>query len=86
LVNTSLVSAGGTNILQGAANVVVSPYLTDANDWYLTVGNDQLFVVERQAPQVTIDTNARSENVMVNIKLRAGMGVGCWSSFIKSVQ
>jgi phage major head subunit gpT-like protein len=86
LVNTSLVSAGGTNILQGAANVVVSPYLSDANDWYLTVGNDQLFVVERMAPTVMISKDERSENVLVNVKLRAGMGVGCWSSFIKSVQ
>lgn len=85
LVNLTTVAAGGSNVLQGVANVVVSEYLTDANDWYLTVGNDQLFVVERMAPQVKIDVNERSEDVMVNVKLRAGMGVGVWSSFIRSV-
>lgn len=85
LVAASLVSAGGTNVLQGAANVVVSEFLTDASDWYLTAGKDQLFVVERMAPQVTIVKDETNETVLCKVKLRAAPGVGCWSSFVKNV-
>lgn len=77
---------GGYNALAGVANVVVSEFLTDANDWYLTVGKDQLLVVERMAPEVKVIEDEKNETVMVRVKLRAAPAVGVWSSFIKSVQ
>jgi phage major head subunit gpT-like protein len=86
LVNATLVAAGGSNMLQGAANVVVSEFLTDANDWYLEAGKDQLFIVERMAPEVKVIVDEKNEVVLVRVKLRAAPGVGCWSSFVKNVQ
>jgi phage major head subunit gpT-like protein len=85
LVNATLVSTGGSNTLNGAANVVVSEFLTDANDWYLEAGKDQLFIVERMSPQVTIVRDETNETVLCKVKLRAAPGVGCWSAFIKNV-
>jgi phage major head subunit gpT-like protein len=85
LVSASLVSAGGTNVLQGAANVVVSEFLTDATDWYLTSGNDQLFIVEKKAPEVSIIRDEKTETIICRVKLRAAPGVGVWSSFVKNV-
>lgn len=80
----STTTYGGVNVLSGACNVVVSEYLTDATDWYLTVGKDQLLIVERQAPEVKILVDERNENVMCRVKLRAAPAVGAWSSFVKS--
>lgn len=82
----STTTYGGVNVLAGVANVVVSEFLTDADDWYLTVGNDQLLIVERQAPEVKIVQNDEMETVLCKVKLRAAPAVGAWSSFVKSVQ
>jgi phage major head subunit gpT-like protein len=86
LVANTTTTYGGQNVLAGVANVVVSEYLTDTNDWYLTVGKDQLLLVERMAPEVKIVQNDEMETVLCNVKLRAAPAVGCWSSFVKSVQ
>lgn len=80
----STTTYGGVNVLAGVANVVVSEYLTDANDWYLSVGKDQLMIVERQAPEVKIVQNDEFDTVLCKVKLRAAPAVGAWSSFVKS--
>lgn len=51
----STVTTGGENVLAGAAEVVVNPYLTDATRWYLLNGSSAIKPVmwqEREAPHL----------------------------------
>lgn len=76
------VSAGGVNVLEGVANVVVGDTLS-SNYWYLVAGKP-FIVLERQAPEVKLIMTNNEERVLVKGKVRMGVGVGSWAQIIRS--
>lgn len=79
LLNADMVpdaSAGVTNIWKGSAGLLVSPYLTDANDWYLLALNQPVkpFIFQNRRPvQFTALDSPTAENVFRRKKFQYGV-------------
>ena len=64
-----------SNVMQGLYNVIVNPYLTNANQWYLvctSTGISPLLWIERIAPQISYQVNP--DDFMVFNRDRFAMG------------
>ena len=91
-LNASLISST-TNIYKGAASLVVSPYLTDVNDWYLmnSAGTIKPIVQQNRQSPVTAslmdksDFGFRNRLYLFGIDYRVGFGYGLWQKAIKVV-
>jgi len=97
LLNTTIIAlSSGTqqsNVLQGAYDVMVSPYLTDADDWYLmsTRGSFKPLIYQtRKAPEFNAVDDPRDSQVFDNRKFKYGVdaryafGYGMWQMAIRT--
>ena len=94
IVNASLVANGGTNVYQGAAEILMIPELADAPlDWYLADTRYSLkpFVFQsRKSPQLVPLTAVNDENVFFNkefvwgVDARGAAGFGLWFLIAKA--
>jgi phage major head subunit gpT-like protein len=74
------------NVLQGALDLVVSPYLTDTNNWYLLCTKKvvkPIILQERTAPEFVSEEEASHNAVMrdqflYGIRARYNVGYGLW--------
>ena len=49
IVNATLTDGGNTNVLAGALDVVVNPFLKDASSWYL-IGDENPMIMQDREP------------------------------------
>lgn len=97
LFNTNIIalSSGSqqSNILQGTADVMVDPYLTDVNDWYglcTTQVLKPLIFQQRKAPEFVSLDNPTDVNAFLRKKFfygvdsRFNVGYGIWQLAVKT--
>lgn len=88
LVKLSTLSGGGQNVLSGTAEVLVNPYATDANDWFLiATGADEkpLILQERIALEVGFDKLWSRSEVEYGAYWRGAFGIGDWRSIYGAI-
>jgi len=92
-LNATIISQT-TNIFKGAAKLIINPYLTDANDWYLfnVVGPIKALIFQmREQPSLTAITSPQSDHVfkyneyLWGTKARYNAGFGLWQLTCKVV-
>ena len=88
LVKLSTLSGGGENALAGTATVLVNPWATDTNDWFLidvTSGDKPFILQERIALEVGFDKLWSRSEVEYGAYWRGGFGVGDWRSIYGAI-
>jgi phage major head subunit gpT-like protein len=91
LINTNIIAlSSGTqqsNVLQGAVEIFVDSYLTDANDWFLLSTKNvvkPLIFQQRKAPEFVSITNPDADSVFMTrmfkygVDARFAVGYGLW--------
>lgn len=81
-------SNGGTNVLSGTAEVLVNPFATDANDWFLidaSEGDKPFILQERIALEVGFDKLWSRSEVEYGAYWRGAFGVADWRSIYGSI-
>jgi phage major head subunit gpT-like protein len=80
-------ASGVTNVWRGSADLLVNPWLTDANNWYLFATNQlmpALVYQERQPARIVPKVDMRDDNLfMLNelrwgVDLRSNAGYAAW--------
>lgn len=92
-IRTSTVSTGGENIHQGMAEIIVDPRLSDVNDWYTFVVDEDRkpMIWQNRAPLKFSQQGAGSADEFheglhsFGADVRYGCGYGYWQSAIKTV-
>jgi phage major head subunit gpT-like protein len=96
LLNTTMIAlSSGTqmdNVLRAEFDLIINPYLTSTNDWYLVDTKEEikpLIFQDRQAPDFQMQTDPTLDNVFIKKKYRFGvdsrfgLGYGPWMTAIK---
>lgn len=87
ILNQELTAGGENNVWFNSATLIVSPYLTDANDWFLFDTSKVLkpFIFQRRRPpqlvQQTAPTDApvfNNKKLRFGVDYRAGAGYALW--------
>jgi phage major head subunit gpT-like protein len=86
IVKAVTISTGGTNVLQGSAEVIVVSYLTDTNNWYLldtSGGEKPLILQERIALELGFqgadsDAGFHNNTYSYGSYWRGAFGYGDW--------
>ena len=94
LVNSTVVPATGAsgystdymNPLKGVAQVIVNPYLADANDWFLVAdkGDQRLIFFWREKPNITTERDFRTQGVSTAINMALSVGYLDWVGLVGS--
>lgn len=82
-----------TNIFQGAAKLIIDPFLTDANDWYLDVvsGYIKPFIyqvrkdIEFDALEKGTESGFMRNHFVYGVDYRCNVGYGLWQNSVKIV-
>jgi phage major head subunit gpT-like protein len=84
------------NYLKGMADLVIDPYLTDTNDWYLfdlgSIGTKPLVYLDRKSPETTQLTDPQSAQVFNTrtfswgVDFRGAIGYGFWQTGVQVTQ
>jgi phage major head subunit gpT-like protein len=82
-----------SNIFVGAAELIIDPNLTDANDWYLDVVNGYIkpFIyqsrknVEFDSLEKETETGFMRNHFVYGVDYRANVGYGLWQNSVKIV-
>lgn len=87
LLQSPTVATGGQNIWQGTAKLIVSPYITDATDWFLFDTSKPIkpyIVTERLGAEISQQTDSSSDAVFhysryrYGARRRVGAGYALW--------
>jgi phage major head subunit gpT-like protein len=75
-----------TNPLKGVAQVIVNPYLTDANDWFLIAekGDQRLIFFWREKPTIHTETDFRTQGISTAINMALSVGYLDWIGLVGS--
>lgn len=91
LVNSSVVpkdtaATDYINPLKGVAQVIVNPYLVDANDWFLIAnkGDQKLMFFWREKPNITTEVDFRTQGVSTAINMACSVGYIDWIGLVGS--
>lgn len=92
LVNSTVVPITGsastdyTNPLKGVAEVVVNPYLLDANDWFLIAdkGDQRLVFFWRERPTIATEQDFRTQGISTAINMACSVGYLDWIGLVGS--
>lgn len=87
LVNTSLVGGGDSNILSGAATVVVNPYLTEDTRWFLINADSvdrPVFWQERDPIKITPIRDELNMKTIYRARCRGAAALSVWQLALTS--
>jgi len=90
--NASLISST-TNVLKGAAKIMVSSRFTDVNDWYLAElsGAVKPFILQERQPvkfealDKGTETSFLRKNYLFGVDWRGNCGGGLWQKCVKTI-
>lgn len=96
LMNTTIIALGSgtqqSNVLQGAADVVVDPYLTDANDWYVMHTRNEIkpLIFQRRKPPEFVGIDKPDDHhvfmqrkFLYGVDARFNVGYGLWQMAVR---
>lgn len=92
--NAGSVAAAVSNVWKGTAELVVSPYLTDANDWFLLALNEPvkpLVFQMRKPPEFVALDNPQNEQAFLRrrflygVDARYNVGYAFWQLAVRTV-
>jgi phage major head subunit gpT-like protein len=89
IVNSTVVPVNNAfydNVFKGIVEVIVNPYLTDANDWFVVSdkGAHKLFLFWREKPNINVETDFRTQGVSTSINMALSVGYADWRGVVGS--
>lgn len=87
IVNSTVVPVNNAfydNVLKGIVEVIVNPYLTDPNDWFLVSDKSahKLFLFWREKPNINVETDFRTQGVSTSINMALSVGYADWRGIV----